>query len=87
MNYVNYNRHGQNIGHNSIAPHDITVTGPIVTFSGNMSRKTADMANKQNLVSHTVIGDYGTLYCTSAEAAQRMATLLAENPNYERSGA
>lgn len=84
MTYVNYNRYGQNIGHNSIVPHGIAVNGSIVTYHGNMSRKTADLANEQNLISRTVTGEYGTLHCVSPYAAQRVADLLAANQNYPR---
>jgi len=87
MQYVNYNAHGQNIGHNSTVPHAIAVDDVVVTFAGTMSRKTADLANRQNLISHTVTGQYNTLYCTSEAAALALAQLLALNPNYERSGA
>lgn len=87
MQYVNYNAHGQNIGHNSTVPHAINGDGTVVTFAGTMSKKTADLANRQNLISHTVVGQHNTLYCTSETAARQVAQLLALNPNYERSGA
>lgn len=87
MTYVNYNRHGQNIGHNSIVPCNVAVDGHVVTYQGDMSQKTADLANEQNLISHTVAGEYGTLHCVSPDAAQRVADLLAANPNYPRWGA
>ena len=87
MSYVNYNRHGQNIGHNSVAPHNVVINGHVVTFQGDMNQKTVDLANEQNLISHTVTGEYGTLYCTSPEAAQQVADMLVSNPNYQRGGA
>lgn len=87
MTYVNYNRHGQNIGHNSDVPHEITINGNKVMYKGTISQKAFDMMNERNLVSHTVTGEYDTLYCTSADAAQQVAALLAQNPNYARNGA
>lgn len=79
--YINRNKHGQNIGHNSLAPQNIKVEGVTVTHDGTMSRKTFDIANERGLVSHSV----GTVkHCTSPEAAQELADLLAANPNYPR---
>lgn len=85
--YVNYNRHGQNVGHNSIMPHDIAVNGSAVTYKGTLSKKAFDTMNDRNLVSHTTTGEHGTLYCTSESAAEEVADILRSNPNYSRIGA
>lgn len=79
--YVNYNRHGQNVGHNSIKPYNINVDGVEVSFDGQMSKKVFDTINQKNLVSHS-IGT--TLYANTEADAQEVATLLEQNPNYSR---
>lgn len=84
MSYVNYNKHGQNVGHNSLVPSKVKVDGEKVTYAGDMSKKTSDIANAKNLISHTITGQYGTAYCTSPEAAEELSKLLNENPNYQR---
>lgn len=86
MYYVNYNLHGQNVGHNSLVPHNINANGSTVSFEGVMSKKTFDTINDEGLVSHHVTGETPhKLYCQSEDAAQRVAKLLQENPNYRRS--
>lgn len=80
--YVNYNRQGQNIGHNSIRPHNVTVEGAVVRYEGDPSRLAWETVN--DLVSHTIVGQEGTLYCVSEEAAEQVAQVLRENPNYKR---
>lgn len=83
--YVNYNSLGQNIGHNSLIPHNIVINGSRVTWDGAMSKKTLDIANQKNLISHHVTGESGVV-CRTPVAAKRLAELLAENPNYARRG-
>ncbi len=79
--YVNYNKHGQNVGHNSVKPHNINVDGVEVSFDGQMSKKVFDTINQKNLVSHS-IGT--TLYANTEADAMEVATLLEQNPNYSR---
>lgn len=79
--YVNYNKHGQNVGHNSIKPHNIAVSGTMITFDGQMSKRTFDTINAKNLVSHSVDT---TLYANSEDDAKEVANLLEQNPNYSR---
>ena len=86
MLYVNYNKYGQAVGRGSIAPHDIQVSGAVVSYSGEMSEKSFEIL--QPFVSHSIVGDkQQRLYCHSAEAALAAAAILAENPNYARNGA
>lgn len=85
MYYVNYNKHGQNIGHNSLVPRNIQVDGSTVSFEGTMSEKTSDTIIAESLVSHHVTGKTPLkLYCQDEDAARRVAKLLRENPNYSR---
>lgn len=83
VDYVNYNRHGQNIGHNSIMPYNIQQDGCNVTFSGQMSQKTFDIINSKGLISHSVVGS-DIRVCPSRNHAEQLVELLEENPNYKR---
>lgn len=86
MYYVNYNRFGQAIGGNSRKPVIKSINGSVIDYDGDIARKASDQMNAAGLVSYTVTGQYGTLVCTSPEAAQLVADIIAENPNYGRNG-
>lgn len=84
--YVNYNRFGQRIGTNSRKPVVRSINGNCVSYDGDIAQKATDQMNAAGLVSHTVVGQFDTLFCVSDDAAQRVASIIAENPNYDRNG-
>ena len=66
-------------GVNKVRPTNIQAQSTTVTFDGQMSKKTFDTINEQNLVSHSLTGATNELHCTSERAAARVVNMLAKN--------